>query len=442
LSWLTTEWAAYDAPVKTPTEKLVLTALARHLDDDGCDAYSSKETLGRDAMCDPKTAQRALRNLEARGIIKPGDPKVVEHLDPRRRPRVYDLQIPYSWYSKEQWGRLNAQRVRKGKPPLRPEDRPDLAPAPPRAERSDKGKKVPQRRPKSLGPAPAGLGDEEISARQEESRGDSESISPETRGDYESQPGGIENPSDRDSESPNSLCDSSLDDSRVFLPAVGEVQHRKAIAPSGLRPGNEDHAAEPDAVVRVGDIRAVYASLPDQVRGSIGVEASPRVVDAIRAELATGTRTAAQLVDRVARRWDGWQRLGEQLRDPVGLAVTLVRRRQCPDVECEDGRHLETGRECAACARSRPGRVRPEPVEVPGPRPRPDDRRVAEVLAPVPYVPEAGDQGPARPVSRGVPSGPPPGLLDATRARLHRIRGVHRRTAGSTRVPEPAGAVA
>ncbi|MEU8378868.1 helix-turn-helix domain-containing protein [Streptosporangium sp. NPDC048865] len=199
MSNISEEWVIYYAPVATQTEKLVLLALAHRTDDDGCDGYKSKSTLAQAAMCDPKTVQRTLNALKDRGVIQFGDQAVAAYIDVRYRPMVYDIQIPYSWFSAAQMAQVNEERARKGRPPLRPEDRPDLAPAPERVARSDKGTKVPQRRPRSLGPR-------EQCEESSETRGDSESPLPETpRGDSESQPGGIEKVSRGDSESPNSL---------------------------------------------------------------------------------------------------------------------------------------------------------------------------------------------------------------------------------------------
>ncbi|WP_433513884.1 helix-turn-helix domain-containing protein [Nonomuraea sp. CA-143628] len=211
MSYLSSDWAMYYAPVKSPTEKLVLVALARRTDDDGCDAYKSKATLAQAAMCDPKTVQRVLRELEERGLIKLGDQAVAEYIDPRYRPIVYDIQIPFVWFSAAQMEQVNAERARKGRPALQPDDRPDLPPAPERPSRSDKGKKAPQRRPRSIGPR-------DQQEEGSEVRGDSESPLPDgdgPRGDSESQPGGILNPARGDSESPNSFRELPSDNSSV-----------------------------------------------------------------------------------------------------------------------------------------------------------------------------------------------------------------------------------
>uniref|UniRef100_UPI003F491F82 helix-turn-helix domain-containing protein n=1 Tax=Nonomuraea sp. CA-251285 TaxID=3240002 RepID=UPI003F491F82 len=218
MSFLSQDWAHNHAPVASAYERCIITSLAQYTDDDGCNAYKSKDTLAENALCDPKTVQRVLRDLQDRRLIARGDQSVVSHFDPRYRPVVYDIMIPYSWYSKAQWLKLNEERARKGRPPLRPEDRPELPPPPPKTKRADKGKAAPQRRPKSLGPRP----DSDTSEQDEQSRGDSQSplaetgkmdtgtrgdsespLSDDPRGDSQSLSGGTLSPSRGDSESPN-----------------------------------------------------------------------------------------------------------------------------------------------------------------------------------------------------------------------------------------------
>ena len=118
-------WVTHDAPVADATEKLVLQALADQAKADGCDAYPSKPTIAKIALSDPKTVQRKLAKLVERGLIKPGDQRAAAHIEPNKRPVVYDLQIPYNWFSNIK--RVNADRARAGRPPLTPENRPDLA---------------------------------------------------------------------------------------------------------------------------------------------------------------------------------------------------------------------------------------------------------------------------------------------------------------------------
>ncbi|MFI5814944.1 helix-turn-helix domain-containing protein [Streptomyces sp. NPDC051643] len=170
-------WALKDAPVADSLERLVLVSLAeRAARADGCTAFPSRDTLAATVLADPKTVQRVLKRLEARGLIAKGDQSAARYLRADRRPVVYDLLIPYSWFPNP--NRMNAERAQAGLPSLTATDRPDIAPPPERTRRADAGK-----------------------ARSTEitERGDSESprhegtLSPE-RGDYESRTGGLEAP--------------------------------------------------------------------------------------------------------------------------------------------------------------------------------------------------------------------------------------------------------
>ncbi|MEV7011764.1 hypothetical protein [Streptosporangium sp. NPDC051022] len=206
MSNISEEWAMYHSPVKTPVERLVLVALAQRTGDDGCDGYKSAKTLAKAALCHPDVASRTLRELKARGIVKLGDQRAAEHIAEYCRPVVYDIQIPYSWYSAAQMEHLNQERAAKGRAPLMPSGRPDLAPAPERTSRSDKGKKAPQRRPKSLGPREEVASDEQHEGT--DSQGGTESpggLTVTGGGDSQSPEGGTLSHSGGDSESNNSL---------------------------------------------------------------------------------------------------------------------------------------------------------------------------------------------------------------------------------------------
>ncbi|MFH9118535.1 helix-turn-helix domain-containing protein [Streptomyces globisporus] len=131
-------WAMKSAPVVDAEERSILMALAESAWADGTDAFPSKKTIAQIAVVDPKTVQRRLRALTARGLIAEGNQETAAYIPARYRPRVYDLLIPYSWYPDIE--QVNAERTRRGKPPLTPQVRPDLAPAPPRKCRADTGK--------------------------------------------------------------------------------------------------------------------------------------------------------------------------------------------------------------------------------------------------------------------------------------------------------------
>jgi hypothetical protein len=204
----------------------------------------------------------------------------------------------------------------------------------------------------------------------------------------------------------------------LALPAVGELQHRKGDAPADLRPGNEEPDAHliddepvmapPEQPAPTSPLSAIWQALPNKLRGRIRPSQQPEVIAAIRAEL--DSRSVAELVERVGRRWQWWQHTGEQVGCPVAVAVTLVQRRHCPDLRCEDGVNLDSGRPCLPCADSRPLRAAGSSSRLPAlsrtpaspPCSRPDSRTVAEVLAPVPYVPDSGETPPVRP-SRSTP---------------------------------------
>ncbi|MER5322337.1 helix-turn-helix domain-containing protein [Streptosporangium roseum] len=420
VSFTAVEWALNDSPVISPTERLVLGALAEKSDSDGCNAFRSKKTLAACALVDLKTVQRTLRTLETRGLIKPGDQKAAAYIDPRYRPRVYDIQIPYSWFGTK-IHRVNEDRASKGRPPLTAADRPDLAPAPERAARSDKGQKAPQRRPKSLGPK------EQVNEAPD-SRGDFESPLPEElRGDYESLPEGIENPFRGDSESPNSvreLCPSNSGKSP--LPAVGGVQHRKGPDATAVPAGKEDldrgqeqpeqdpaageNPHRPDDAAPVSPALAVCRSLPAEIQERVSKSASGKVLAIAQRELTH--RSIEELVDRIGRRWLGWQVLNPdgRISDGVALAITLIQRGHCANVRCEDGFGLDDGLPCKACA-DRPRRTAPAPARDGGGSPPavPAPRQAAPAVAPTPTAPPFAEvQAKLAAVSADTSSDPEP----------------------------------
>jgi hypothetical protein len=121
-------WALKDAPVGDVYERAILTVLAETADDDGCGAFPSVATVAERAMCSERQAARVIKDLVTRGLLGLGDPAAASYIDPRYRPIVYDLMIPYDWFSNVE--RINEYRLRKGRKPLIPADRPAI-PAPP-----------------------------------------------------------------------------------------------------------------------------------------------------------------------------------------------------------------------------------------------------------------------------------------------------------------------
>jgi Helix-turn-helix domain len=164
-------WALHDSPTASTTERLILTGLAEKADADGCNAFPSKKTLARIALCDQKTVQRKLGELRQRGVIAYGDQEAARYIPAHVRPKVYELMIPAAWYGPEQLTRVNKDREHRGLPPLTPENRPRLAPAPPKTARSDKGKRRPKKGGDSQSPLPENQGGDS----QSPGRGDSQS---------------------------------------------------------------------------------------------------------------------------------------------------------------------------------------------------------------------------------------------------------------------------
>jgi hypothetical protein len=143
MSWLSIAWAE-QAPVADVYERAIVTLLAHRASTDGTGAYPSVRYMARFAVCDEKSIERRLRALRERGVISYGDQSLAAHIDRRYRPKVYDLMIPFEWYSGAQIEQVNRERAERGVTPLTPETRPPLAvPEPARRQRSDTG--VPRR---------------------------------------------------------------------------------------------------------------------------------------------------------------------------------------------------------------------------------------------------------------------------------------------------------
>ena len=73
--------------------KLILLGYANHADKFGRGAYPSTRTIADYAECDVRTVQRHVRWLIERGYLHEGDQQMVDHLDRRYRPIVYDVAM-------------------------------------------------------------------------------------------------------------------------------------------------------------------------------------------------------------------------------------------------------------------------------------------------------------------------------------------------------------
>lgn len=173
-------WATNDAPIADVNEFAVLLMLAEKADADGCNAFPSRLTMAARTHIDPKTVLRTLQRLEKRRLIAKGNQAAVTYIRADRRPVVYDLMIPYSWFSNVE--RINKERQDRGRPALSPEDRPDLAAPPEKRRRSDLGKRRAQ--------TPDKRGDYKSPRSEGVEPGHGVTLSPE-RGDYKSGTGGL-----------------------------------------------------------------------------------------------------------------------------------------------------------------------------------------------------------------------------------------------------------
>ncbi|MFK0203970.1 helix-turn-helix domain-containing protein [Streptomyces lavendulae] len=67
-------WALHDSPVNSTIDRMLLAGLAEKADPDGTNAFPSRRTLARIALCDVKTVQQRLAALTERGVITLGKP--------------------------------------------------------------------------------------------------------------------------------------------------------------------------------------------------------------------------------------------------------------------------------------------------------------------------------------------------------------------------------
>lgn len=130
-------WGLKDAPVRDVEERAVLTIMAEAADEDGCNSYLSQATIAKRSMLADRTVRRRLEAMEERGLIARGDQEAAARFPADRRPVVWDLQIPYSWFSNI--GRTNEFRASRNRPPITRENRPDLGSAPEPKRRADAG---------------------------------------------------------------------------------------------------------------------------------------------------------------------------------------------------------------------------------------------------------------------------------------------------------------
>lgn len=84
-------WVLNEAADVPSSAVAALIGLANHATPDGRNAYPTQKLLARYARKSDRQVRRDLADLEARGLIRRGDQRIVEHIPIDRRPVVYDL---------------------------------------------------------------------------------------------------------------------------------------------------------------------------------------------------------------------------------------------------------------------------------------------------------------------------------------------------------------
>lgn len=149
----------------------------------------------------------------------------------------------------------------------------------------------------------------------------------------------------------------SPDDGRAELRKRGSTRARVRLRASSSSPPTEEKehleelvvtaSCEPQVVtgralsaLRAAprDVGAVIGALPAPLRVGLPPTLPRRVVALV--EKGLRARTVGQLVERARRRWVGGGYAGQELRDPVGVVVSLLVSR-CGDERCEDGRIVD-----------------------------------------------------------------------------------------------------
>ncbi len=133
-------WSVKDAPVSDVQERVVLTIMAEEAGEDGTGTFLSVPHIAERARLSDREVRRCIADMLERKLIQLGDQSLARYIRRDQRPKVYDLMIPYSWFGNVD--RVNAWRRRtRNLPPLSPDDRPEIAPPPPKKQRADAGKK-------------------------------------------------------------------------------------------------------------------------------------------------------------------------------------------------------------------------------------------------------------------------------------------------------------
>lgn len=89
-------WALDEAPCESAAERLILVYLADYADDAGCGVFPALQTVADRAGMSRATVKRHVQGMASRGLLVPGDDRLVSHYRPDRRPNVWDLSLGLS----------------------------------------------------------------------------------------------------------------------------------------------------------------------------------------------------------------------------------------------------------------------------------------------------------------------------------------------------------
>lgn len=85
-------WVYDDAPVPTALMP-VLTVIAMRCDEHGRGSYQSAPTIAEKSGKSEDQVKRDIRELKKLGLLTPGDPGLVAHIEAWKRPAVYDVAL-------------------------------------------------------------------------------------------------------------------------------------------------------------------------------------------------------------------------------------------------------------------------------------------------------------------------------------------------------------
>lgn len=87
-------WVLDEAPDVPARLVSTLVAVARYAGEDGRGAHPSASTIAMHTRKTKRQVQRDLDELETRGLLLPGDKRIVAAIRADKRPNVYDLPLP------------------------------------------------------------------------------------------------------------------------------------------------------------------------------------------------------------------------------------------------------------------------------------------------------------------------------------------------------------